>query len=622
MKKTMDRKTWLSTWKDRLSGQTSPDLGTILTKVLTEARQATSRLDPGGFLEREVVLPTGLNKIEFCQAILEMGLKDKDYDYYDGECDNTSFPRQLATRLAREACQPFPDDPKLLQSLGYSLIQLGDYPRALTCFHKIVNQAPDDGIALNNIAWCQMRLGRFHEALDACEKALKFFGNHSYVHHNFAAILAGLGRTQDAIRIARQAVTRLQPRCVQLYYFLGCMQEKSGDSQGAIETWKQYLALAEKEPGHHRAISRVQAKLARYGVAIRPSQGADLTGTLTRQLFQELTLTQLFCLLLHLKIVKQKPELLSPEEKKATGKGMVDLLNPYTPAVEELCRRSVQLIPEEKTILAKHYAFLSLGHLLLEELEGVDDWLRQSHSLDPDNQENKVLRYAYNVLLVMKGVADSKKEYRLLKEALACDPRPGHAHVLLARHYCFKSGLKISHGTNIFRNYFFHRNLKKIEKIQKLLEQEAASRTQLDSYEQALLNEARFGVSLWKGVALFLADRDIEAERILKDLWTKDPNFYEIPFWLVLINIKKGDLTTARTLFKKIPSDLIPQNLSSKLKIILYGARVPIISFDDDFFGPTAPRFTGTSSSPLCKRFVMALVAGLIHPKGVGGGLV
>jgi len=256
------KRSWFSSLKDLFTGRKVEDSPATVFKT----DLSTSILED--LKDVEITIPPDVNKIEIVNELLRLGPEDYDYLYLNGECDNSTPLRRMAYKIALQAVQDLPNEPSLLSSLGFSLIELADYQKALICFLREAEKLKDDGAVWNNIAWCQMRLRRYNEALVSCEKALKFLSNHSYVHHDYASILAGLGKLDEAIAVIKNAISNIKPQAVQLHYLLATLLERKGDIQSAITIWKEYLKLVGDKTGHEKAMLRVQDKLKRHGVSI------------------------------------------------------------------------------------------------------------------------------------------------------------------------------------------------------------------------------------------------------------------------------------------------------------------------------------------------------------------
>jgi tetratricopeptide (TPR) repeat protein len=210
------------------------------------------------------------HEVDRVGALLEI-TPDYDYLYFDGECDNSTPLRKKAYETALEAFKNLPDEPSLLSSLGFSLIQFGEYEKALECFKRQSKKSTEDGIVWNNIAWCLMRLGKYEEALNPCERALELLSNSADVHYVYSTILVGLGRWDEAIKVIKNAISNFKAsdlELLELYYLLPSVLERKGDNQSAIIHWKKYLKLAVSKTGHEKAVLRVNNKLKENGFKI------------------------------------------------------------------------------------------------------------------------------------------------------------------------------------------------------------------------------------------------------------------------------------------------------------------------------------------------------------------
>lgn len=537
----------------------------------------------------EKALPPDIPKAEFVKALLRMVPEDFDYLYYDGEFDNSNPLRKLAHKVAIQAFNHLPDDPSSLDSLGFSFIELGDHERALKCYLRKSEKDADDGAAWNNIAWCQMRMGKYNEAFEVCKHALKFFPNHPHVQHDYACILAGLRRIDEAIPVLTNAISNLKPQAIQLHYLLAILLERKGDTKSAINCWKEFLRLAEDKIGHERAISRVQNKLQKYGVTVslRKRQMSEIHDQTT--VFNSLAISQMLCLSQHLQLVKNDPRKIDAQERIKIGQTMEQILQHHNKMVVELYHKWKKLSIDHRVILARHYVFLSLANLLQWKLDGVEEWLKRALTLDKDSKETQPLLYAYYVIKVMQGVNENE-ELNLLQSALRIDQRPGHAHILLARHYCIKG--KYKQVAEI---------LKQINEVEKKSKID-------DEYERGLLEEAKFGVTLWSAVGKIREDKDSEALSIVNDLKLKKPESPEPKYWLAVINIRRGSYSTAKDILATIPADVIPEKTLSELRSIISKNERIRDSSDNIIFNLRSPRMTGSSSSPICKRFFRALI--------------
>ena len=72
----------------------------------------------------------------------------------------------------RQALKLNPDQPQVLNYLGYSYLELNaNLDEALQMIQRAVELSPDSGYILDSLAWGRFRLGRYQEAVEPMEKA-------------------------------------------------------------------------------------------------------------------------------------------------------------------------------------------------------------------------------------------------------------------------------------------------------------------------------------------------------------------------------------------------------------------------------------------------------------------
>ncbi len=72
----------------------------------------------------------------------------------------------------RRALELYPDQPQVLNYLGYSLVDRGEkLEEALEMIQRAVAARPDAGYIIDSLAWAYFRLGRYQDALEPMERA-------------------------------------------------------------------------------------------------------------------------------------------------------------------------------------------------------------------------------------------------------------------------------------------------------------------------------------------------------------------------------------------------------------------------------------------------------------------
>src|SRR5690606_3282769 len=74
----------------------------------------------------------------------------------------------------KKALELYPDQPQVLNYLGYSWVDRGEnLEEALQMIRKAVEMRPQDGYIVDSLGWAYYKLGRYNEAVVELEKAVK-----------------------------------------------------------------------------------------------------------------------------------------------------------------------------------------------------------------------------------------------------------------------------------------------------------------------------------------------------------------------------------------------------------------------------------------------------------------
>jgi Flp pilus assembly protein TadD len=92
--------------------------------------------------------------------------------FYRGICHERSMDWAAAEADFRRALEMNPDQPQVLNYLGYGLVDRGEkLDEALGLIKRAVAADPDKGYIIDSLAWALFRLGRYEEALEPMERA-------------------------------------------------------------------------------------------------------------------------------------------------------------------------------------------------------------------------------------------------------------------------------------------------------------------------------------------------------------------------------------------------------------------------------------------------------------------
>lgn len=94
-----------------------------------------------------------------------------------------------------------PDDPSILNYLGYSLVDRGlteHYDEALEMIEKAAASRPDSGAIIDSLAWVYYKVGRYQEAVAPMERAAELAPNDSILSDHLGDVYWMVGRKNEA----------------------------------------------------------------------------------------------------------------------------------------------------------------------------------------------------------------------------------------------------------------------------------------------------------------------------------------------------------------------------------------------------------------------------------------
>ena len=106
---------------------------------------------------------------------------------------------QLAEVDFRRALELRPDQPQVLNYLGYTLVDLGlKLEEALGMIERAVAAAPNEGYIVDSLGWAFYRLGRYDEAVEALERAARLEPNNAEINDHLGDAYWQTGRRREA----------------------------------------------------------------------------------------------------------------------------------------------------------------------------------------------------------------------------------------------------------------------------------------------------------------------------------------------------------------------------------------------------------------------------------------
>jgi tetratricopeptide (TPR) repeat protein len=106
---------------------------------------------------------------------------------------------EQAERDFRKALELTPDQPQVLNYLGYSYLEMHtNLDEALGMIERAVEQRPDDGYIVDSLAWALYRLGRHEEAVAPMERAASLMPVDPIVNDHLGDVYWAVGRRNEA----------------------------------------------------------------------------------------------------------------------------------------------------------------------------------------------------------------------------------------------------------------------------------------------------------------------------------------------------------------------------------------------------------------------------------------
>jgi tetratricopeptide (TPR) repeat protein len=128
--------------------------------------------------------------------------KDKPnwvYYYFRGICEERSKNWDKAEVDMKKALEIQPEQPHVLNYLGYSWIDRGlNLDEAMKMIRRAVDQRPDDGYIVDSLGWAYYRIGNYEEAVKTLERAINLKPEDPTVNDHLGDAYWRVGRTLEA----------------------------------------------------------------------------------------------------------------------------------------------------------------------------------------------------------------------------------------------------------------------------------------------------------------------------------------------------------------------------------------------------------------------------------------
>nr|WP_217356869.1 tetratricopeptide repeat protein [Ruegeria arenilitoris] len=132
--------------------------------------------------------------------------------YARGICHERLKAWDKAEADFRRALELNPDQPQVLNYLGYSLVERQEkLEEALDMIERAVAIQPDSGYIVDSLGWVLFRLGRYDEAVEHMERAVELMAVDPVVNDHLGDVYWAVGRTREADFQWRRALSFIDP---------------------------------------------------------------------------------------------------------------------------------------------------------------------------------------------------------------------------------------------------------------------------------------------------------------------------------------------------------------------------------------------------------------------------
>ena len=119
--------------------------------------------------------------------------------YFRGICHERSKQWPLAEADLKKALELYPDQPLVLNYLGYSWIDQGvNLDQGMNMIRRAVEQRPDDGYIVDSLGWANFRIGSYDEAVKDLDRAVELKPEDPTINDHLGDAYWRVGRVLEA----------------------------------------------------------------------------------------------------------------------------------------------------------------------------------------------------------------------------------------------------------------------------------------------------------------------------------------------------------------------------------------------------------------------------------------
>ncbi len=181
-------------------GQKDDAIGTLKALSESHADLLTVHVALGDLLRREEQFDAASQAYDRAIALIdEPDARHWVVFYTRAICHEREGRWELAEPDFRRALELQPDQPMVLNYLGYSLVERREnLDEALDMIERAVEAAPDNGHIIDSLGWAFYRLGRFEEAVEPMERAAELLATDPIVNDHLGDVYWMVGRRLEA----------------------------------------------------------------------------------------------------------------------------------------------------------------------------------------------------------------------------------------------------------------------------------------------------------------------------------------------------------------------------------------------------------------------------------------
>ena len=175
-----------------------------------------------------------------------------------------------------------PSSDKIRFYLGAVYEEVKDYPSAITHFKKVPVVSSYFKESVVHISYLNKLLGDYDKAIAAIQDGIKQVDDHPAFYALYASLLDDTKQYDKAVVMLKGATEKF-PSNAQLHFFLGNMQDRTGDKAGSIATMQKVLSIDADHVQALNFLAYVYAdqgqnldtaeKMVRHAMELQPNDG-------------------------------------------------------------------------------------------------------------------------------------------------------------------------------------------------------------------------------------------------------------------------------------------------------------------------------------------------------------